>query len=131
MTLMRYPFTSNHEAIGLNTTVFFEELPMPKSFVRGVCASSITPFHPDGILEGLCHGAHGWISGIPSTVPAAARRLYEGTHWCSTMNAALNRIGPPVGDPQPPIHSLPEAHRTTLAEMLVNLGYEVHTERMG
>ena len=28
-------------------------------------------------FEGLCHGAHGWISGIPSIVPAAARRLYE------------------------------------------------------
>ena len=28
-------------------------------------------------FEGLCHGAHGWISGIPSMVPRAARRLYE------------------------------------------------------
>jgi 4-hydroxy-tetrahydrodipicolinate synthase len=28
-------------------------------------------------FEGLCHGAHGWISGIPSIVPRAARRLYE------------------------------------------------------
>jgi 4-hydroxy-tetrahydrodipicolinate synthase len=28
-------------------------------------------------FEGLCHGAHGWISGIPSMVPGAARRLYE------------------------------------------------------
>jgi hypothetical protein len=28
-------------------------------------------------FEGLCHGSHGWISGIPSTVPGAARRLYE------------------------------------------------------
>ncbi len=28
-------------------------------------------------FEGLCHGAHGWISGIPSIVPRAARRFYE------------------------------------------------------
>jgi 4-hydroxy-tetrahydrodipicolinate synthase len=28
-------------------------------------------------FEGLCHGAHGWISGIPSIVPRAARALYE------------------------------------------------------
>jgi len=28
-------------------------------------------------FEGLCHGAHGWISGIPSIVPRAARQLYE------------------------------------------------------
>jgi hypothetical protein len=81
MTLIRYPFTSNHEAIGL-TTVFFEELPMPKPLFRGV-------------------------------------------------KAALNRIGPPVGDPQPRIQPLPEAHQKTPAEMLVNLGYEVHMERMG
>lgn len=42
---------------------------MPKPLFRRVCTSSITPFHPDGSLEGLCHGSHGWISGIPSTVP--------------------------------------------------------------
>ena len=28
-------------------------------------------------FEGLCHGADGWISGIPSIVPSRARRLYE------------------------------------------------------
>ncbi len=28
-------------------------------------------------FEGLCYGAHGWISGVPSMVPRAARRLYE------------------------------------------------------
>jgi 4-hydroxy-tetrahydrodipicolinate synthase len=28
-------------------------------------------------FEGLCHGAHGWISGIPSIVPRPARALYE------------------------------------------------------
>ena len=28
-------------------------------------------------FEGLCHGAHGWISAIPSMVPRSARQLYE------------------------------------------------------
>lgn len=28
-------------------------------------------------FEGLCHGAHGWISGIPSITPRAANELYE------------------------------------------------------
>ncbi|MBU6303446.1 MAG: dihydrodipicolinate synthase family protein [Verrucomicrobia bacterium] len=28
-------------------------------------------------FEGLCHGAHGWISGIPSMVPAAAVKLHH------------------------------------------------------
>ena len=40
-------------------------------------------------------------------------------------------IGPPVGDPQPPIQPLPEAHRQTLADILVNLGYEVRQEARG
>ena len=108
-------------------------------------------------FEGLCHGAHGWISGIPSTVPAAARKLYdaiavradlaearqlwkglaplmrmqfeayhskgEGPHWFSTMKAALNMIGPPVGDPDPPVQPLSQEHRVRLAAMLKDLGY--------
>lgn len=115
-------------------------------------------------FEGLCHGSHGWISGIPSTVPKAAKQLYEliatkgdliearklwnklaplmrlqfqayhskgeGAHWFSTMKAALNMIGPPVGDPQPPILPLPEVHRRTLAGILVELGYDVRMEAM-
>ena len=32
-------------------------------------------------FEGLCHGAHGWISGIPSMVPAAARRFYDADRY--------------------------------------------------
>jgi 4-hydroxy-tetrahydrodipicolinate synthase len=28
-------------------------------------------------FEGLCHGADGWISGIPSITPRAAKELYE------------------------------------------------------
>lgn len=50
VTLIREPFTSNHESIGLNKTVFSEELPVPKPLFRGVCGSSITHFHPDGSL---------------------------------------------------------------------------------
>ena len=113
-------------------------------------------------FEGLCHGSHGWISGIPSTVPGAARRLYEhiaiegnlpearrlwqklaplmrlqfqayhtkgeGAHWFSTMKAALNLIGPPVGDPQPPVLPLPEVWRGPLIQMLKDLGYRPHSE---
>jgi 4-hydroxy-tetrahydrodipicolinate synthase len=28
-------------------------------------------------FEGLCHGVHGWISGIPSIVPRKAKELYD------------------------------------------------------
>jgi 4-hydroxy-tetrahydrodipicolinate synthase len=110
-------------------------------------------------FEGLCHGAHGWISGIPSIVPGFARRVYEalaersdltaarelwarlaplmrlqfsayhsrgeGAHWFSVMKAALTMIGPPVGDPCPPVLPLEEPYRGQLAEILRELGYEV------
>ncbi len=113
-------------------------------------------------FEGLCHGAHGWISGIPSTVPAVAKKLYEaiavrsdlsavrdiwrrlaplmrlqfqayhakgeGAHWFSTMKATLNMIGPPVGDPQPPVLPLPANIRPTLAGILRELGYTVRED---
>jgi 4-hydroxy-tetrahydrodipicolinate synthase len=112
-------------------------------------------------FEGLCHGAHGWISGIPSTVPRAAKELYvaiaveknldrartlwsklaplmrlqfqayhsrgEGAHWFSTMKAALNMIGPEVGNPEPPIAPLPESLCPTLAKLLKDLGYTVRS----
>jgi len=39
-------------------------------------------------FEGLCHGAHGWISGIPSIVPRAARALYEAIVLRSDLPAA-------------------------------------------
>ena len=108
-------------------------------------------------FEGLCHGGHGWISGIPSMVPGFARKVYEaiavrsdlvgaralwaklaplmrmqfaayhsrgeGPHWFSVMKAALNLIGPPVGDPCPPVLPLEETHRRTLAGILADLGY--------
>lgn len=111
-------------------------------------------------FEGLCHGAHGWISGIPSIVPRAARALYdaiavdsdlpkarklwrplselmrlqfssylaggEGAHWFSVMKATLNLIGPPVGDPVPPVKPLPEKFRAVLGKLLRELGYTVH-----
>ncbi len=110
-------------------------------------------------FEGLCHGAHGWISGIPSMVPRAARRLYEaisvrgdlaaaraewaklaplmriqfaayhsggeGANWFSVMKATLNLIGPPVGDPEPPILPLGDADRRVLTGLLRDLGYNV------
>ena len=110
-------------------------------------------------FEGLCHGAHGWISGIPSMVPGFARRLYEaiversdltaarqlwaqlaplmrmqfaayhsrgeGPHWFSIMKAALNLVGPPVGDPCPPVLPLEDRYRPQLAEILRQLGYAV------
>lgn len=108
-------------------------------------------------FEGLCHGAHGWISGIPSIVPRAAKALYQaiansdlpqarvlwrplsqlmrfqfsayltrgtGAHWFSSMKATLNMIGPPVGDPQPPLAPLEDSYREELSRMLVELGYE-------
>jgi 4-hydroxy-tetrahydrodipicolinate synthase len=110
-------------------------------------------------FEGLCHGAQGWISGIPSMVPGAARRLYEaiaersdlpqarvlwkqlgplmrlqfsayhakgeGAHWFSVMKAALNMIGPAVGDPCPPVQPLEAQYRPALAASLRALGYQV------
>jgi dihydrodipicolinate synthase/N-acetylneuraminate lyase len=39
-------------------------------------------------FEGLCHGAHGWISGIPSIVPRAARELYEAIAVHGDLQAA-------------------------------------------
>lgn len=109
-------------------------------------------------FEGLCHGAHGWISGIPSIVPRVARELYQaisvdsdlprarkiwnrlaplmrmqfasflergdGTHWFSVMKAVLNLIGPPVGDPQPPVLPLAATHRPELERIVRDLGYE-------
>lgn len=110
-------------------------------------------------FEGLCHGAHGWISGIPSMVPGFARKVYEaialrsdlatarelwgrlaplmrmqfaayhsrgeGPHWFSIMKAALNLIGPPVGDPCPPVLPLEDRDRAELARLLAALGYRV------
>ncbi|MEX0792165.1 MAG: dihydrodipicolinate synthase family protein [Pirellulaceae bacterium] len=113
-------------------------------------------------FEGLSHGAHGWISGIPSMIPGVARRLYEaiaergdlpaarqiwsqlaplmrlqfglyhskgdGAHWFSVMKAALNMIGPPVGDPCPPVLPLEPQYHALLADSLRTLGYEVREE---
>jgi 4-hydroxy-tetrahydrodipicolinate synthase len=111
-------------------------------------------------FEGLCHGAHGWISALPSIVPRAARQLYEtialhgdlpaarlqwrslaplmrlvfkehlgggnDPNWLGIMKAAVNMIGPSVGDPLLPIQPLDAQTKRTLAEMLRALGYEVH-----
>lgn len=113
-------------------------------------------------FEGLCHGAHGWISGIPSMVPRVARQLYEaialrsdlagaralwaklaplarlqfsayhtkgeGAHWFSVMKAALNLVGPPIGDPLPPVLPLPAPYERRLARILRQLGYKVRAQ---
>jgi 4-hydroxy-tetrahydrodipicolinate synthase len=112
-------------------------------------------------FEGLCHGAHGWISGIPSIVPRAAQQLYQaiarsdlpkaralwkpladlmrfqfsaylnsgpGAHWFSAMKAALNLIGPPVGDPLAPLTPLEPMYRGQLIEILTRLGYQPRAE---
>lgn len=39
-------------------------------------------------FEGLCHGAHGWISGVPSIVPRAARAFYEAIAVRGDLRAA-------------------------------------------
>jgi dihydrodipicolinate synthase/N-acetylneuraminate lyase len=140
---------------------------MPKPLFRGVCASSITPFHPDGRLwlerlkphiDWLIQERVDAISPLGSSgeFPAMecaiesdlprARELWnklaplmrlqfqayhskgEGAHWFSTMKAALNMIGPAVGDPQPPVLPLPASHRKTLVELLKNLGYQVNDQ---
>ena len=115
-------------------------------------------------FEGLCHGAHGWISGIPSMVPRAARRMYDaiaagdlaggrrewarlaplmrlqfsaylgrgdGAHWFSVMKATLNLIGPPVGDPVPPVLPLEPQWQEQLVVMLRELGYKVRQNDEG
>jgi 4-hydroxy-tetrahydrodipicolinate synthase len=110
-------------------------------------------------FEGLCHGAYGWISGIPSIVPKAANKLYQalardgdlkgareqwkllaplmrfifetrsnpvdGAHWLGIMKAALNMLGPRVGDPLPPSGTIGHVERQKLAGMLRALGYQV------
>jgi hypothetical protein len=41
------------------------------------------------------------------------------------MKASLNLIGPPVGDPSPPVLPLPAEHLPTLVRILRDLGYKV------
>ncbi len=47
-------------------------------------------------FEGLCHGAHGWISGIPSIVPRAARELYEAIDRGDLLGA--RKLWKPLSD---------------------------------
>jgi hypothetical protein len=46
-----------------------------------------------------------------------------GPHWFSAMKATLNLIGPPVGDPQPPLEPLEPEYVEQLVNILANLGY--------
>ena len=87
---------------------------MPKPLFCGVCASSVTPFHKDGSLH---------LERLK-----AYHAKGDGAHWFSTMKAGLNMIGPPVGDPDPPIKPLPAELRGPLAKMLRELGYTVNED---
>ena len=49
----------------------------------------------------------------------------DGAHWFSVMKATLNMIGPPVGDPAPPVLPLGEPYRGQLARILTDLGYQL------
>ena len=73
----------------------------------------------------LCQSAFGDIKIETVSVP-----MRDGIKLATDVYRDETVIGPPVGDPQPSIQPLPESHRETLANMLVNLGYEVHTEGM-
>jgi hypothetical protein len=59
---------------------------------------------------------------------AAYHSRGEGPHWFSVMKAALNLIGPPVGDPCPPVLPLEEQYRRELIPMLTALGYTIHAQ---
>ena len=52
----------------------------------------------------------------------------DGAHWFSVMKATLNLIGPPVGDPAPPVLPLEPEWRAQLIPMLRDLGYTVRAE---
>lgn len=73
----------------------------------------------------LCQSAFGDIKIETVSVP-----MRDGIKLATDVYRDETVIGPPVGDPQLSIQPLPESHRETLANMLANLGYEVHTEGM-
>jgi 4-hydroxy-tetrahydrodipicolinate synthase len=49
----------------------------------------------------------------------------DGPHWAAIMKAALNMIGPPVGDAQAPVQPLTAEDMQTLAGLVGDLGYRV------
>jgi hypothetical protein len=49
----------------------------------------------------------------------------DGPHWFSVMKAVLNMIGPPVGDPQPPVLPLAADQRPEFVRILHELGYQL------
>lgn len=108
---------------------------MAKPLFHGVCASSITPFGQQGALDLARLGPHlDWLigEGVDAISPLGSSGEFvamecEGAHWFSTMKAGLNMIGPPVGDPEPPIAPLPASLRETLAQLLRDLGYKVQS----
>ena len=48
----------------------------------------------------------------------------DGAHWFSVMKATLNLIGPPVGDPAPPVLPLEPEWKKQLLPLLRDLGYQ-------
>jgi len=172
------PIVAYHNVIGTGVDLLTEDLVrlVDEGVLAGVKMSNTDPDRVRQLLdasddcvvyvgidaiafEGLCHGAHGWISGIPSIVPRRARRLYEsiavdadlvraraewrslsvlmrlqfgavlgrgeGPHWLSVAKAALNLIGPYVGDPVPPLQPVNEHDLARLSSVLNDLGYSV------
>jgi 4-hydroxy-tetrahydrodipicolinate synthase len=92
------PVVLYHNAAGTNVDVATEQLftLFAEGAIRGVKMSHLLPDRmvellqadlPDGAtiyagidyvaFEGLAHGAHGWISAIPSMTPRVAAELYE------------------------------------------------------
>jgi len=172
------PIVAYHNVIGTGVDLLTEDLVqlVDEGVLAGVKMSNTDPDRICQLLratddcrvyvgldaiafEGLCHGAHGWISGIPSVVPRKARSLYEaitvdedllrarmewrslsdlmrlqfgavlgrkeGPHWLSVAKAALNLIGPYVGDPVPPLQPIEEHDLALLSTVLTDLGYSV------
>jgi dihydrodipicolinate synthase/N-acetylneuraminate lyase len=100
-------------AVQKKPIVAHPESSMPQPLFRGACASSITPFHPDGSLR--------------------IERLRSHIDWLISQRVdAISPLGSsgefPAMECADRERMLPEAHRKTLANLLVNLGYEVHSE---
>lgn len=95
--------------------------------VDGIVASSLTPFGPSGELR---------LDLLQWRALAPLMRLIfrehlgggEDPNWLSIMKAALNMIGPPVGDPLAPIQPLDAQNKRVLATILRDLGYQVHEQ---
>ena len=95
---------------GRTPTAFGRERQLPQA-TQGRLAAYVAI--DTAAFSRLRHGSQRWVCGIRGTVPRHARRLHGPI--------AVDMIGPPVGDPQPPSRPLPAQHRETLAAMLCSL----------